>query len=183
MTGASRPGIHHLASKGNRRAERVKGLLDQKEKLIGSLLLGNNLFNVLATALAADVMIKLAGNAGIAYATLIMTALVVVFAEVLPKTYAIRYPERMALFIAPVAQGLVTVFAPLTRFVQWVVNMTLALFGVAARPDPLSSSVGALRGTIELHAEEGTMHKQDSGHAGRHSRSGRRRGSRGDAAS
>ena len=143
MTGASRPGIHHLASKGNRRAERVKGLLDQKEKLIGSLLLGNNLFNVLATALAADVLIKLAGNAGIAYATLIMTALVVVFAEVLPKTYAIRHPERMALFIAPLAQALVTVFAPLTRFVQWIVNMTLALFGVAARPDPLSSSVGA----------------------------------------
>lgn len=161
MTGASRAGIHHLAGEGNRRAKRVKRLLDQKERLIGSLLLGNNLFNVLATALAADILIKLAGTAGIAYATLIMTALVVIFAEVLPKTYAIRHPERMALFIAPVAQGLVTVFAPLTRFIQWIVNMALALFGVTARADPLSSSVGALRGTIELHAEEGTMHKQD----------------------
>ena len=103
MTAASRARIHQMAGDGNRRARLAKGLLASKERLIGSLLLGNNLFNVLATALAADVLIKLFGDAGIAYATLIMTALVVIFAEVLPKTYAIRNPERMALGVAPLA--------------------------------------------------------------------------------
>jgi Mg2+/Co2+ transporter CorB len=161
MTGASRARIHHLAGEGDRRAELVRRLLEQKERLIGALLLGNNLFNVLATALAADLLIRLAGEAGIAYATLIMTALVVIFAEVLPKTYAIRNPERMALLIAPVARVMVLVLTPFTRFVQWVVNLVLGLFGVPAQADPLSSSVEALRGTIALHAEEGGVEKHE----------------------
>ena len=161
MTGASRARIHHLVGEGDRRAELVRRLLEQKERLIGALLLGNNLFNVLATALAADLLIRLAGEAGIAYATLIMTALVVIFAEVLPKTYAIRNPERMALLIAPVARVMVLVLTPFTRFVQWVVNLVLGLFGVPAQADPLSSSVEALRGTIALHAEEGGVEKHE----------------------
>jgi Mg2+/Co2+ transporter CorB len=90
-----------------------------------------------------------------------MTALLVIFAEVLPKTYAIRNPERMALFIAPLAHLLVLVLTPVTRFVQWVVNRVLGLFGVPAQPDPLSSSVDALRGTIALHAEEGAVEKHE----------------------
>jgi Mg2+/Co2+ transporter CorB len=161
MTGASRARIHHLAGAGDRRADLVKRLLERKENLIGSLLLGNNLFNVLATALAADVLIQLFGEVGVAYATLIMTALLVIFSEVLPKTYAIRNPERMALFIAPLAHLLVLVLTPFTRFVQWVVNRVLGLFGVPAHPDPLSSSVDALRGTIALHAEEGAVEKHE----------------------
>ena len=161
MTGASRARIHYLAGAGDRRAELVKRLLERKENLIGSLLLGNNFFNVLATALAADILIQLFGEAGVAYATLIMTALLVIFAEVLPKTYAIRNPERMALFIAPLAHLLVLVLTPFTRFVQWVVNRVLGLFGVPAQPDPLSSSIDALRGTIALHAEEGAVEKHE----------------------
>jgi len=161
MTGASRARIHHLAGEGDRRASMVRRLLEQKENLIGSLLVGNNLFNVLATALAADALIRLTGAPGVAWATLIRTALVVIFAEVLPKTYAIRHPERMALFIAPAASLLVLVLAPVTRFVQWVVNRSLAVFGVTAQPDPLSSSVEALRGTIEFHAEESGVPKHE----------------------
>jgi Mg2+/Co2+ transporter CorB len=161
MTGASRARIHHLASAGNRRAGLVRRLLEERERLIGALLLGNNFFNIVATALAADLLIRLSGPAGAAYASLIMTALVVVFSEVLPKTYAIRNPERMALFIAPAAAVLVTLLAPITHAVQWLVNRTLGLFGVPAQPDPLSSAVEALRGTIALHAEEGGVAKQE----------------------
>ncbi|MDH3663617.1 MAG: HlyC/CorC family transporter [Alphaproteobacteria bacterium] len=161
MTGASRARIHQMASGGNRSARLAKGLLANKETLIGSLLLGNNLFNVLATALAADVLIKLAGDAGIAYATLIMTALVVIFAEVLPKTYAIRNPERMALAVAPLAKILVLVLSPVTHAVQWLINGILRLGGMGARSDLYSSASEALRGTIDLHAEQGTMTKQD----------------------
>ncbi|MEZ5930596.1 MAG: HlyC/CorC family transporter [Alphaproteobacteria bacterium] len=161
MTGASPARIHQLAGEGNRRARLAKGLLSDKEKLIGSLLLGNNLFNVLATALAADLMIKLFGDAGIAYATLIMTALVVIFAEVLPKTYAIRHPERMALGVAPFANLLVLVLSPFTLAVQWIINAAFRLFGVRARSDLYSSSFEALRGHIDLHTAQGTMTKQD----------------------
>jgi Mg2+/Co2+ transporter CorB len=161
MTGASRARIYHLASQGDRRAAMVKSLLEQQERLLGALLLGNNLFNILATALAADLLIHLAGEAGVVYATLIMTALVVIFAEVLPKTYAIRNPEQMARAVAPAAQVLVALFAPITRLIQGLVNRTLGLFGVPAQAAPLSSALDALRGTIALHAEEGAVEKQE----------------------
>ncbi len=161
MTAATPARIHHLANSGNRRAKLAKGLLEQKESLIGSLLLGNNLFNVLATAIAADVLIKLSGDAGIAYATLIMTVLVVIFAEVLPKTYAIRNPERMALAASPIANLLVLVLTPVTKLVQWLINSAFRLVGVRTQTGLYSSPFDAVRGTIDMHAEQGTMTKQD----------------------
>ena len=161
MTAAAPARIHYLANEGSRRAKLAKNLLEQKESLIGSLLLGNNLFNVLATALAADLLIKLAGDAGIAYATLIMTVLVVVFAEVLPKTYAIRNPERMALAASPLANLLVLVLSPVTQLVQWLINSAFRLFGVSTQTGLYSSPFDVVRGTIEMHAEQGTMTKQD----------------------
>jgi Mg2+/Co2+ transporter CorB len=161
MTGASRARIYHLAREGDRRAATVRRLLEQQERLLGALLLGNNLFNILATALAADVLINLAGEVGVAYATLVMTALVVIFAEVLPKTYAIRNPERMALAIAPAARVLVGLLAPITGVVHWLVSRILGVFGVAAQPTPLSSALDALRGTIDLHGEAGAVPKQE----------------------
>jgi Mg2+/Co2+ transporter CorB len=90
-----------------------------------------------------------------------MTALVVIFAEVLPKTYAIRNPEQMARAMAPAAQLLVALFAPVTRLIQWLVNRTLGLFGVPAQAAPLSSALDALRGTIALHAEAGAVEKHE----------------------
>jgi Mg2+/Co2+ transporter CorB len=157
MTAASHARFHSLAGEGDRRAALVIRLLDRKESLIGALLLGNNLFNVLATALAADILINLVGDAGVVYATLIMTALLVILSEILPKTYAIRNPDRMALAIAPAAQVLVWLFAPITRRIQRLIDGLLGLFGVPAQPDPLSSSLDALRGTIELQAKEGLV--------------------------
>jgi Mg2+/Co2+ transporter CorB len=159
VTGASRERIQHLASEGERRAIMVKALLEKRESMIGALLIGNNAFNILAAALATNLLLALTGEAGIAYATLIMTALVVVFAEILPKTYAIRNPERMALFIAPAARVLVAVLGPLTHAAQWIVNHILGLFGVQVGGSPLVSAAEALRGAIQLHAEEGTMQK------------------------
>lgn len=161
MTAASPARLHHLANEGNRKARLAKSLIEQKENLIGSLLLGNNLFNVLATALAADLLIKLAGDAGIAYATLIMTVLVVVFAEVLPKTYAIRNPERMALAASPVANILVLVLSPITKLVQFLINGAFRLLGVRTQAELYSTAFDVVRGTIEMHAEQGMMTKQD----------------------
>ena len=160
MTGVSRARIHALAAEGDRRGVLLRSLLERKERLIGSLLLGNNAVNILATALAADVLIRLFGDAGVAWATLIMTLAIVIFGEVLPKTYAIRHSETMALSVAPVVRALVWLMTPATWTVQHLVNGVLRLFRV-----PVSGGFGlsleALRGTIALHAEEGGVPKQE----------------------
>jgi Mg2+/Co2+ transporter CorB len=160
MTGASPARIHALAAEGDRRAVLVKSLLERKENLIGSLLLGNNAFNILATALAAEVFIRAFGEAGVVYASLVMTLVVVIFAEVLPKTYAIRHPESLSLFIAPAVRVLVWVVTPATWLVQNLVNVVLKLFRVPVKGQ-FGLSLEALRGAIEYHAEEGGVPKQE----------------------
>jgi Mg2+/Co2+ transporter CorB len=160
MTGASPARIHALAAEGDRRAALVKSLLERKENLIGSLLLGNNAFNILATALAADVFIRAFGEAGVAYASLVMTLVVVIFAEVLPKTYAIRHPETLSLFIAPAVRVLIWVVTPATWLVQNLVDVALRLFRVPVK-GKFGLSLEALRGTIEYHAEESGVPKQE----------------------
>ena len=87
LTAASRPLMHQLENNGNRRAEMINRLNEHQERLIGAILLGNNLVNILASALATSVMIALYGEAGVAYATLIMTLLLLIFAEILPSTW------------------------------------------------------------------------------------------------
>lgn len=93
LTAASRGKLHAMADKGNKGAERALKLKEDNERLIGGILLGNNLANILATSLATAVFTKAFGDSGVALATLVMTALVLIFAEVLPKTYAITNPE------------------------------------------------------------------------------------------
>ena len=90
MTAASRARIYELARKGSRRATMVLSLLSKRERLIGTLLLGNNIMNIWASALATTVMLGLFGASGVIYATIGMTILVLVFGEVMPKTYAIH---------------------------------------------------------------------------------------------
>ena len=96
LTATSRPLMHQLEKSGNPRAALINRLQKEKERLIGAILLGNNLVNILASALATSLLISLFGEAGVALATVIMTLLVLIFAEILPKTYAIRHADRMA---------------------------------------------------------------------------------------
>ena len=97
-----------------------------RERFIGAILLGNNLANIAASALATSLFLHLFGEAGVVYATIVMTVIVVLFAEVLPKTYAILNADRMALAVAPVVRLLVAVLAPVTAAIQWIVRHTLA---------------------------------------------------------
>lgn len=152
LTATSRPLMHQLEKKGSRRARMVNRLIEHKDNLIGAILLGNNLVNILASALATSALIELFGEAGIAYATFLMTALVVLFAEILPKTYALQNAERTALAIAPVIRPAVAFFSPVTRATQAVVRGALWLFGVRLQAGPaLGSESEELRGAIELH--------------------------------
>ncbi len=152
LTAASRPLMHQLEQGGDARARIVNDLLARKERLIGTILLGNNLVNILASALATSALITLFGEKGIAYATLGMTLLVLIFAEVLPKTYAFHNSNRVALTIAPVVKVLVWILSPFTHAINVLIIGVVNVFGgnFEAR-DVLGSGDEELRGAIELH--------------------------------
>lgn len=162
LTGASRPRMHAMEQQGSRPAATVNELWRRKEKLIGTILLGNNMVNIMASALATSAMIALVGEAGVIYATIIMTALVLVFAEVLPKTYAIHNADRVSLIVAPIMKPLVLVLGPVTHAVYLVSRGTMKLFGL-----DIGSPLGAeqteeeLRGAIDLHSGGGEEVRQE----------------------
>jgi len=161
LTATSPSRIHRMVKKGNRRAGLVEKLTDNSEQLIGAILLGNNLVNILASALATAFFIRLFGDIGVIYATLAMTLLLLVFAEVLPKTYAIANPERVALKIAPFARLVVLLFSPLAALVQLVVRAILRLSGLAATNQKILSAHDEIRGAISLQAHEGGLIKNN----------------------
>lgn len=160
ITAASRARMHALEKDGDKRAALVNRLVSTPERLIGAILIGNNLVNILASALATSVFLGLFGSAGVAYATLAMTALVVVFSEVLPKTYAITSPDRVAMTVAPLLRFIVTLLSPLTSAVQLVVRAILGHSAEGAS-ERLVSAHEELRGAIDLHHQEGGVVKHD----------------------
>jgi Mg2+/Co2+ transporter CorB len=160
LTAASRAKMHRLEADGSKRARIVNRLLAMRERFIGAILLGNNLANIAASALATSVFLGLFGEEGVLYATLVMTAIVVLFAEVLPKTYAILNPDRMSLAVAPVIRLLVAVLAPVTGAMQWIVRHALRLFGISISDEAeVLTAHEEIRGAIELHHKEGAMVK------------------------
>ncbi|MDH5797762.1 MAG: HlyC/CorC family transporter, partial [Paracoccaceae bacterium] len=162
LTAASRGKLRAQADKGSRSAERALLITEDNERLIGSVLLGNNLVNILATSLATALFTRTFGESGVALATLIMTILVLVFAEVLPKTYAITNPEVAASRVSPIIRPVIFVFAPIVGAVRVLVRGILFLFGVRTDPD---SHILAVReeiaGAITLGHVEGAVEKED----------------------
>jgi Mg2+/Co2+ transporter CorB len=153
LTAASRPLMHQMERKGSRRAGAVNRLRKKKDLLIGTILLGNNLVNIMASALATSLLITLYGKAGVAYATIGMTLLVLIFAEILPKTYTFHNANRMAVMVAPVINALVFILTPVTRTINFIVRGIFLPFGVNLRADEaLASSTDELRGAIDLHS-------------------------------
>ncbi|WP_417670131.1 HlyC/CorC family transporter [Roseibium sp.] len=167
LTAASRARMHQMEKSGDRRAKLVSALIAARERLIGALLLGNNLVNILASALATSVFMTLFGEAGVAIATLVMTALVLIFAEVTPKTWAITNPERFALAVAPIVRVVVAVFGPIVIGVEWIVRLMLRLLGVNVDDDTsVLSAHEELRGTVDLQHKEGGLIKAEKDRIG-----------------
>lgn len=161
LTAASRARIRFLANEGSKSAKTVEELKDHPERLIGGILLGNNLVNILASTLATSVLIHFFGEIGVVYATFVMTALVLIFAEVMPKTYAISRPDRMATFVAPIINIVVYVLSPIVLLVQRIVRFTLNTFGIdVSEKDDFLAPNEVIRSTIELHAQEGGIVKE-----------------------
>lgn len=162
LTAASRGKLRTAADKGSRGAERALEVTDDSERLIGSVLLGNNVVNILATSLATALLTKIFGQNGVAFATLIMTLLVLIFAEVLPKTYAITNPEKVAALVAAPIAVIVLVFSPIVSAVRFFVRGVLFLFGVRTDPDSQILAVHEeIAGALQLGHSEGIVEKED----------------------
>jgi Mg2+/Co2+ transporter CorB len=163
LTGASRARMHQLERDGDRAARRVNRLLGDRETMIGAVLLGNNLINILSSALATEVLTKaIPGALGVAVATGVMTVLVLVFAEVLPKTLAILRSDDVARFLSGPTELVVRVFGPIIFTIQYVVRKTLGLFGVrlGMEMDVLAAHE-EIRGAVEYHHSEGLVETHD----------------------
>jgi len=161
LTAASKGKIHKLKTSGDTRAELVSRLREDKEGLIGTILLGNNAVNILASALATSVAIKYFGEQGVVYVTFVMTLLVLVFAEVLPKTYAFYNAEKVSLFVARPLTFLVKVFSPITKAIQKMVDILMKMAGVTKDAEEELEAADELRGAIDLHHLEGRMVKRE----------------------
>lgn len=162
LTAASRSRMHSLETGGEPRAGTVNGLIERKDRLISALLIGNNLVNILASALATSVLLSIFGDSGVALATLIMTLLLVVFAEVLPKSWAISTPDRFAMFVSPVIKIFVTLVGPASSVVNWLVRHIMALFGVTFSSETsMLTAHEEIRGAVDLLHREGSVVKAD----------------------
>jgi len=149
-----------LAQGGDRRAIMVNKLRERKEEVISAILLGNNVVNIFASALAASVAIRMFGEEGVFYATGLMTVLIVVFSEVLPKTFAIRHADSTALAASYPLYGVFMVLYPFSKALNWFITHFLRLVGVRGG-DSVTNASDEIRGTIEMHHQEGEMVKGD----------------------
>ncbi len=162
MTAASKARLHSLAVGGDARASLVERLTARKDRLVGALLIGNNLVNILASALATSLLLSIFGEAGVVYATLGMTVVLVIFSEILPKSLALYRPEHFSLVVSPFARLVLFLFGPISSAANVVVRGILWFFGINLSSDaPMVSAHEELRGTVEVLHREGAFVKQD----------------------
>lgn len=165
LTSASKPRIHTLAKTGKKNAIIFEKIFKNKETLICTILFANNLVNVLASALATKILIEITPAEGIIYATVIMTLMILIFGELLPKTIALSNADKLALFISPIFNILILILYPLTSILNIVVSFFLKIFGIN-KNNKLDDFDGEereeeLRGVIDLHSGEDGSAKEE----------------------
>ena len=162
ITASSRARMHALELSGDKNAAVVNRLMLGRERFIGAMLLGNQLVNIAAAAFTTNVLVGLIGDTGVFYATGIMTALVVIFAEVMPKTLAINAPDRFSLMLARPVLFFVALFGPVLVAVEALVKGALRLFGVAIGDESsVLSGHEELKGAVDLLHREGGVERSD----------------------
>jgi Mg2+/Co2+ transporter CorB len=162
LTAVSRARMLALEKSGNRNAGIVNRLIEVRERLIGAILTGNNIVNIAASALATGLLYAWLGDVGVLYATVIMTVLIVVFTEVLPKTVAINAPDRVAIFVARPIAFVVRLFGPILIGIEAVVRWILRRVGFRLGHDQaFLSAHEELRGAVDLLHREGGVEKLD----------------------
>ena len=162
LTGASRASMLRLSKQGNREAIVVSSLFEMRGRMIGALLLGNNIANIGASVLATGMFTAWFGDVGVIYATGVMTVLVVIFAEVLPKTIAINAPDRVSLLVARPMKLTVYLLGPLLTVIEAIVRVLMKLLGIKIGANqPVLTPTERLRGAVDLLHHEGKVEKQD----------------------
>lgn len=160
LTAASHARMHTLEKEGDKRAAAVMRLLRQRNRMIAALLLGSTLGNIGSSAFTTSVLVVIAGDNGAVYATILMTALLLVFAEVLPKTFAINHPDTVSLRVAKFIEPFVSIFGPLLAAVEFIVRSVLRLVGVELSHDrTMLSPYEELKGAVDILHEEGNVER------------------------
>ena len=160
LTAASRARMHGLEKAGDARAVTVNRLQSSRARLIGAMLLGNTIVNIGASAFMTNVLTGIFGDAGVIYATALMTVLLLIFAEVLPKTIAINFPDRVSLLMAKTVAFFVMIFTPILFAVDGIVGGVLRLFGMRiGEHTSLLTAQEELRSTVDLLHKEGSVER------------------------
>ena len=162
LTASSRAAMNWLEKQGNRDAGIVNRLMATRERLLGAILFANNLTNIAASTFATGLLLAFFGKTGVIYATLVMTVVIFVAAEVLPKTAAFNAPDRMALAVAEPIEGTVRLFSPLLKAVEWLVRIILRGVGMpVGKIQSILSPREELRGAVDLMHRAGVVEKLD----------------------
>ena len=162
LTAASRAKLRNRADKGDSGAEAALAVTRDSDRLIGAILLGNNVMNILSASLATAMFTALFGSSGVAVATMVMTVLVLIFAEVMPKSYAIANPENLASIVARPMAVVMRILSPIVLVVRGIVRALLRLFGLQPEPGASMFSVREeIAGALSIGAESGTVEKED----------------------
>lgn len=160
LTAVSRGRMHQLEKEGSPNARRINKMVEDRERLIGALLLGNTFVNILASSIATEVLSVRYGPTAVAITTAVMTIVILIFAEVLPKTLAIARTDKFALVVATPVSWVVAILAPIVHAVQWVVWHVLRLVGIKQEESgDVVEPHEEIRGTVEIHHEEGNVER------------------------
>ena len=158
LTAASRARMLSMEKDGDKAAERVVTLMENRERMIGAVLLGANFVTIAASAIAATIFTAMYPKYGALISTLVLTPLLLIFGEVLPKTWAITSADQLARAVSWPVTWMVRVLSPIVGGVQFIVRQALSMMGVkvAAGINVLAAREEIL-GTVELHADEGSV--------------------------
>ena len=161
LTGASKAKLTGLKEKGSKKAHNALKLKENNENLLGALLLGNNLVNILATSLATSILTGIYAESGVFIATLVMTSLILIFAEIIPKTYAITNPEAVSLSVANTVRYFVFCFTPFVRAIRFLVKIIFSIFRIKSTDKIKIMATEEIAGAISLHHSEGAVQKEE----------------------
>lgn len=157
--------LQKLKKDGNIGAQHALKLMEQKDQLLGSVLIGYNFVTIAASTLTTNLSIILFGNSAqvLAAVTVLLTILIIIYGEIMPKTYAVKNAEKVSIICAPVFSWLVLMLRPLLRVIQWIVDSTYWVFGARGGHDMFTkiNALDTIRGTIELHHQEGEVVTED----------------------
>ena len=161
ITAASRAKIHRLASDGSKRAKSLSKLLQNREKIISTMVVGNNAVNIFISALATSMFLEFFGDVGLLYGTVVLTITILIFAEIAPKTFALKTPDKMAMAMLPLINILVKICFPITHVIQKIVDAFINLFFLKSYKKSKASEMEEIRDAVNLKAKEGSIFKYD----------------------